>query len=138
MSLIWPSEDRPESDKDCKILYKSDWLADPNMDDFDRPWSLETGEIVPWTPSIHMPRWASRIQLRITDVRVERVQDISIDDIEAEGITHPLDGPHANQYWREEMGNDFAKLWDSINAKRGYGWDSNPWVWVIEFERIAP
>lgn len=79
-----------------------------------------------WTPSIFMPRWASRIALRVKRVWVERVQDISIADISAEGI-------HAPGYpdVAREM---FAELWNSINAKRGLDWDVNPWVWCVDFE----
>jgi hypothetical protein len=94
-----------------------------------------------WKPSIFMPRWASRITLEVTDVRVQRVQEISEEDCIAEGIedlgngvgklAHPRAGVAASYstpralYWR---------LWDSINAKRGYSWDANPWVWAIQFE----
>lgn len=80
-----------------------------------------------WRPSIHMPRWASRINLEVVSVRVERVQDISEDDARAEGISNPLGSLALNI---------FPSLWDSINLKRGYGWDTNPWVWVIEFKRL--
>jgi len=80
-----------------------------------------------WRPSIFMPRWASRITLEITEVRVERVQDISPPDISAEGYD-PFGIP-AGVFW-------FKDLWDSINAKRGYGWDSNPFVWCISFRRV--
>ena len=76
-----------------------------------------------WRPSIHMPRWASRITLEVTGVRVERVQDISNEDVHAEGFA-----PWGDKYL------SFADLWDSINANRGYGWDANPWVWVVEFK----
>lgn len=85
-----------------------------------------------WTPSIHMPRWASRIILEVTGVRVERVKDITWQDIAAEGCPpeHHMDNcngiSHAMFGW-------FGYLWDSINAKRGHSWDSNPWVWVVEF-----
>lgn len=84
-----------------------------------------------WRPSIFMPRWASRITLEITGVRVERVQDIHPVDCVNEGASMPdiylsLD-THIHR---------FQELWNSINAKRGYGWDTNPWVWVIEFKRI--
>lgn len=79
-----------------------------------------------WKPSIYMPRWASRIQLRVTDVRVERVQEISEMDALAEGIE--LDG-------NETPFSQFVSLWDSINASRGFGWVVNPWVWVVEFNR---
>ncbi len=81
--------------------------------------------------SIHMPRWASRLTLRITNVYVKRVQNISGEDAVAEGWpgTSSLETPLPPLVW-------FRSLWDSINAKRGFGWDTNPWVWVIEFEVI--
>ncbi len=81
-----------------------------------------------WRPSIHMPKWACRLWLEVISVRVERVQEISEADIKAEGVFQGNDGPKIRQI-------RFMGLWDSINAKRGYGWASNPWVWVIEFKR---
>lgn len=90
-----------------------------------------------WMPSIFMPRSASRINLEITGVRVERVQDISPDDCLAEGIDYKDCDPHnAHQYWRQEAYAKYGELWDKINKDRGYGWDVNPWVWVIEFKRL--
>lgn len=90
------------------------------------------------TPSIFMPRWASRITLEITDVRVERVRDITAEDAILEGIEQ------VGQGWRDYLKrgaicgpcDSFHSLWDSINAKRGFGWETNPWVWVIAFRRI--
>lgn len=85
-------------------------------------------------PSIFMPRWASRIDLKVTDVRVQRLQNISDKDAEAEGC---VDDPS------EEV-HPFVTLWDSINAGRSFSassfllsgaWDRNPWVWVVEFEK---
>ncbi len=81
----------------------------------------------PWRPSIHMPRWASRITLEVIAVRVERVQDISAWDANQEGLEAGTDIKHR-----------FELLWNSINEKRGYGWDSNPWVWVVEFRTEQP
>jgi hypothetical protein len=95
--------------------------------DFEKP------EVLPmkWRPSIHMPRWASRINLLVKDVRVERVQDIKLNDIEAEGIG----GCSATEGLEQ-----FIQLWESINGIKHrldpYPWDTNPWVWVIEFERM--
>jgi len=85
-------------------------------------------------PSIHMPRWASRITLEITGVRVERVQDLTHDDAIAEGITRNMYPDYANGIGSPM--DCFADLWDSINAKRGHPYSSNPRVWVIKFERV--
>ncbi len=80
---------------------------------------------VKWAPSIHMPRWACRTVVEITEVRVERLQEISEEDARAEGI--------------QEVGigavHDFMVLWESINGKES--WALNPWVWVIEFRRVV-
>ena len=89
-----------------------------------------------WKPSIHMPRWASRLTLELTGVRVEQVQDISESDAKAEGVEAlgsavVVRGPNPF-YYRDE----YSSLWNSLNAKRGYGWDENPWVWVLEFRRV--
>ena len=96
-----------------------------------------------WKPSIHMPRWASRITLEITDIKVARVQDISQDDATAEGVeqfweTGKEQGGmfHVGGKWCDYPDDAFRLLWDSINAKRGYSWESNCWVWVVSFKRI--
>lgn len=113
-----------------------------------------------WRPSIHMPRWASRITLEITGVRVERVADISEDDARAEGMLPnwvgdpaefdpdehgflPFDAddegnvPGCDCYDSFTARDCFARLWDSINGTRpGCSWESNPWVWVLEFRRV--
>jgi len=91
-----------------------------------------------WRPSIHMPRWVSRINLEVTGVRVERVREISEDDAVDEGIPVMIEGhiwycADGENTTREPI-DAFETLWDSINAKHGFGWDSNPWVWVVEFE----
>jgi hypothetical protein len=83
-------------------------------------------------PSIFMPRWASRIALEITGVRVERVQDISDEDILFEGFKMNNQAVFSLGYKPA-----FKRLWDSINSKRGFGWDANPWIWVIEFKRVS-
>ena len=118
----------------------------------------------PWRPSIHMPRWASRLTLEVTDVRVERLQDISEEDAIAEGV-ESIDFEREERDWsicpkcggtrlHEALGPNggimfdvdcrecdthvkrYRHLWDSLNAARGYGLDANSWVWVVEFKRI--
>ena len=89
-------------------------------------------------PSIHMPRWASRITLEVTAVRVERLQEITEDDARAEGIVkqahgYGVAGLHMTLSTAREA---FGCLWDGINAERGFGWSVNPWVWVVEFRRV--
>ena len=91
-----------------------------------------------WKPPIFMPKWACRLWLEITDVRVERVQDISQEDALAEGIQQ---SEQTGQYL--PGGNDypdwaFRDLWNSINEKNGHGWDVNDWVWVLTFTIIDP
>jgi len=85
-----------------------------------------------WRSSIHMPRWASRIDLLVKDVRVERVQDINNLDALAEGIP---DTRTMENNW--DLRDCFHSLWDSIYAKKGNGWEANPWVWVVEFKTIT-
>lgn len=97
-----------------------------------------------WRPSIHMPRWASRITLEVTEVRVERLQAIDEEDARAEGVTcWVCDRPvlQSNQdacacFHGGDARVSFCELWDDINARRGFGWASNPWVWVISFRRL--
>jgi hypothetical protein len=79
-----------------------------------------------WKPSIFMPRRASRILLKISSIRVQRLRDISHEDAVAEGFWNKTPG----EAWGR-LG--FSLLWDKLNAKRGYSWDSNPWVFVIDF-----
>jgi len=90
-----------------------------------------------WKPSIFMPRWASRITLEITGVRAERLQDITIDNIIREGVRVNAINPEADIKYRGALYDNFRSLWDSLNAKRGYPWESNPWVWVIEFNAMG-
>jgi len=87
---------------------------------------------VKWRTPLFMPRWASRITLEITDIRTERLQDISLEDCQREGILLKGDSHHDGSAMRDA----YRKLWDSINARRGFGWDKNPFVWVIEFKLI--
>lgn len=97
-----------------------------------------------WKPSIHMPKAVARIWLQVTDVRVERLTDISDVDVIAEGCKSFKDGRcyefADTDYDKTGLAHStptvaFACFWDSLYAKRGYGWNVNPWVWVYEFEK---
>lgn len=115
------------------LTYRADhdWIDDMRK---------ETVCTAKWVPSIHMPRWASRILLEITDVRVERLNAISEEDARAEGI---IDGGCLNCGEPEPCGcanpepdatDAFAYLWQSIYGQEN--WNANPWVWVISFKRV--
>ena len=134
---LWVRETWAKNIAGCPdgISYRADHI-DPHGDGPANP--------MKWTPSIHMPRWASRITLEVVSVRVELVNEISEEDAEAEGIEW-----QANEYgvyqwkipgdkdgWFDYVEDAFSWIWDSINAKRGYGWDANPFVWVISFKKV--
>ncbi|WP_272525634.1 hypothetical protein, partial [Providencia sp. PROV196] len=106
-------------------VYRADGIPAPEYTDCDD--NLRQG----WRPSSNMPRWASRITLEITDVRVERLQEASDDDFKAEGypLERELTGGSTDAFcW-------FRHLWDSV-SKPDCNYESNPWVWVIEFKRV--
>jgi hypothetical protein len=114
--------------------YLLDYRADPGCPtmaevpaDKASKYATDQKRGIKWRPSIFMPRWANRIMLEVTGVRVERVQDIAHKDVLAEG------GPFGFSASSDE---DFSALWDSINAKRGFPYSINPWVWAVEFKRI--
>ena len=114
------------SEADCRERYLVEHAAN---------WNLPN-ESAFWRPSIHMPRWASRITLEITGVRVERLNDISEKDAKAEGVI-PVEYEgmeHPDNPWMSAQAHRdaFRDLWQSI-----YGnWDANPWVWVYEFRKM--
>ena len=98
---------------------------------------IEPAPVGKWRPSIHMPYEAARIFLRVTDVRAERLQDITEKDAKKEGMLRgeeDYDCELAKVFPTASIAA-FSRLWDSLNAKRGFAWDSNPWVFVYEFER---
>ncbi len=129
------------------LVYTDEYNDGDPMPSAVRPWRHDLTPKVKFgkRPSIFMPRWASRIQLAVTDIRIELLQDMPWQDAIAEGIEPvPCEPCHDGAGCTDCMGtgigenpvHQFAELWDSINAKRGYGWDSNPWVWVVEFKRV--
>lgn len=127
-SPIYPDK---ESNEVCGYIYKEDSLEEydnryPDGEDYQ--WGGK------WRPSIHMPKEAARIWLKVTDVRVERLQEITEEQIGREGVE--VEYPHVLN--GEEKRYAFSTLWNSTVKKSDldrYGWNANPWVWVIEFER---
>mgnify|MGYP001049550643 CR=1 FL=1 len=118
------------------ILYvRETWKNAPNGYYYYEDWQKnDIADVTKWKPSIHMPKEAARIWLKVTNVRVERLQEITTNQIEQEGVEteypHVLNG--------EEKKYAFQNLWNSTIKKSDldrYGWDANPYVWVIEFER---
>jgi hypothetical protein len=125
-------------DGDCNasVKYAADLSLGPRKHYLEHGMDEKTG----WRSPIHMPRWASRITLEVKDVRCERVGDITEEDAAAEGVT-----PSKSDYefsskkgWFEGKPHvrPFARLWDKLNAKRGFGWDKNAWVFVVSFETV--
>lgn len=115
-------------DDDCEVFYRADYADDPHG--FDGEKSPE-GKYRFWLPSIHLPKSRSRLFLHITDVRAERLQDISEEDAVAEGWSRPFDSQRHQSplEW-------FRSFWESMY---GIGsWDLNPWVWVISFMKEQP
>jgi len=143
--LLWVRETTCQYGRDTYDMMSGyHWIAKKSKpilyvaDNPDRKYADSIGDWYHRTfPCIHMKKKFARIWLEITKVRVERVQDISIKDIKAEGISE-INIPYAK---KKDLGWYYYKpmqeLWDSLNAKRGYGWDVNPWVFVIEFKRNA-
>ena len=125
-----------ENDLDSSCCwYKADG-TDVRCDDGDggTKFNKDGSMASPWTPSIHMPRWASRLTLEITGVRVERLNDITPNDVVSEGIE--LSKPDLTIHYGldAEAKSCFADIWDSINGDGS--WNANPWVWVVEFKQI--
>lgn len=124
------------TDSDCCVCYAADLssrhsLADQcGQGDFvavgEQCEPLHVGK---WRPSIHMPRWASRITLEVVGVRVERLQDIS----EADAVSEGVDFISVGGVGAKDV---FESLWESINGEGS--WHANPWVWAIEFGRVKP
>ncbi len=138
---LWVRETFNRDDNDAGAIW---YRADHAIVKHHRAIELNAKPYPDVMSPLYMPRWASRITLEVVSVRVQRVHDISEADARAEGAVLVPDsvgdgpwythGGDANAYATAR--NSFWALWDSINAKRGYGWDANPWVWVIEFKQV--
>jgi len=114
------------------------WYIEPSDDGgiIPKQWAISQNvgiDDVKWKPSIFMPKEFARIYLRVTGVRAERIHEITVSDIRAEGLTSM--GVFAGDH--EIAIKEWELLWNKLNAARGYGWDKNPWVWVYTFERIT-
>ena len=136
---LWVRETWQEIGPDCLLTYKATYPSDlyakrPELENVPPLAGLkERGYL--WKSPMFMPRWASRILLEITDIRVERLQDISCEDAVKEGFSDKK--PSGMQ--PAMMPNpkaDFRNYWDSLNTEKGYQWSSNPWVWVVEFKVV--
>lgn len=115
----------PSGHGELGILYAADFGS----------WAYNTdSDLKPWKPSIFMPRKYSRILLGITEIRVQRIQDISEPDAQAEGTKYFGDIDYSRGITYRKR---YSELWDKINAKRGHGWANNDWVWVIEFKKVG-
>jgi hypothetical protein len=133
----WGISNFDEDESTMTIQYKADDSAATVVlppDKFQKYYDSMTGSEPDWRPSIFMPKEAARIFLRVTDVKAERLQDITEDGAKAEGcgIALPAGG------WEKNPLNQFVEVWNSTVNKSDldqYGWDANPWVWVISFER---
>ncbi|WNV59450.1 hypothetical protein RJD28_08300 [Oscillospiraceae bacterium NTUH-002-81] len=128
------------------ILYvRETWDWDPDNEVAKTYYYKADGDLRPegykgmgWLPSIHMPKEAARIWLKVTDVRVERLQDITAEQILKEGIGLTQDMIESVKEMKEHCDIPFAATWNHTLKKSDldrYGWAANPWVWVIEFER---
>ena len=134
----WQAWEDPETGQDY-LRYRADGAKIvPDWPNTEEAWGRLCGYFDRWYPSIHMPRWAARITLEVTGVRVERVQDIGQKDALAEGcpcgeltrktihaLKHSSSGLAAIEW--------FVDAWNAIYLDRGLGWEANPWVWVVEF-----
>jgi hypothetical protein len=122
------------------ILYvRETWKQAPNGYYYYEDWQKDDiADVTKWKPSIHMPKEAARIWLKVTDVRVERLQEITRLSVQKEGIEVDPKECAGKFDFITELFLLFQKLWDSTIKKSdldSYGWDANPYVWVIEFER---
>lgn len=119
------------------------YKADGEIEDFPYWGNIKQGKHEVWIPSIHMPKIAARIFLKVTNIRAERLKDITDEGCYQEGISGTSFYDEAEHIQIAGIGlNDsleraaFSLLWNSTVTEEKYSWESNPWVWVIEFERV--
>lgn len=143
-------EGRAITSEECDLKYRATepdciWADEgqegaANRDESD-------GTCTMWKPSIHMPRWAARIFLEVVYIGVKRIKYITEEDSKAEGAIYHngMEVGHSgfrfnqdHEFVYKTAKEAFAVFWDSINLKRGFGWEANPYCWVVEFKRIEP
>jgi hypothetical protein len=159
---LWVRETHALEEDESRVVYAADREArhfNCTRDQIGDPFYLWSDYApVRWRPSIFFPRWAARLTPELTGVRVERVQSISEEDAIAEGLSRCSKDFGRTWKWGvadrdgwpgtdddgwpwDEFELDpraaYRKLWDRINAKRGFGWDANPYVWVLSFTRVT-
>ena len=127
-------EVRPDDDLKPALLGAMEYRATHDCRNWEAGCPCSSDGRSHWRSPIFMPRWVSRIDLEITNVRVERLQDISDLDVLAEGVDQQGGSVDKTNLTRALGELVFRPLWDSINAKRGYSWGSNPWVWAYDFK----
>lgn len=144
--LLWVRETFLELDRDHVITERYAYKANSDADTEElRKDYVKAGRPYKWKPSIHMPKAAARIWLKVTNVRVERLHEITEEDAVKEGIdttngvpvgltSHYVDYENSRNCYTSPI-NSFQSLWHSINGKES--WDANPWAWVIEFEVVS-
>ena len=127
-ALLWVRESWRVADGKEYTLIDPEWAGGKNPAHIEYKANDPHPENVMWRSPIFMPKWASRITLKITDIRIERIQDLSESDCFSE-MGLPIEKRRIINVFA-----DFQKLWDKINAKRGFPWQSNPWVWRLSFK----
>jgi hypothetical protein len=120
---LWVRETFVYRSKHRRYYYRADW---PDHE----PYAHDG-----WKPSIFMPREACRLVLEITEIRIQRLHEITEEDAIAEGVDCvSLDDVRRQATWSRRQ--DFSNLWNKINKKRGFGWDMNPWVWALTYNKF--
>jgi hypothetical protein len=117
------------------VAYRASCDEDSGFDYVNNGDEIMRLKVTKWTPAIHMPRWAARLELRVTRVRIERLHDISDGDAIAEGCAGGHDAIHGYPFSATPR-EHFKHLWTEINGTKS--WDEDPWVWVVGFTRLSP